>query len=141
MYRMLLRPLFHSPKRATATLALMAALSAGALAQSVTDEFPTAAVRFLNEELPQMDNAVKERDRDYFEQAMGRMIAFSGEWGFKTASNPALASYSMCTDAVNDFVIVGLCRLMPNGSECEPGLAPKFDANLKRCREVAASKR
>ncbi|WP_256735141.1 hypothetical protein [Variovorax sp. dw_954] len=101
-------------------------------------DFPGATMRFLNAELPQMEVAVKERDRDYFEQAMGRIMAFSEAWGFKTTANPALAQYATCTDAVNDFVIVGLCRVMPKASECEPGLAPKFDANLQRCRDLAS---
>jgi len=135
------RSFFHPAARPLAALAFLAALVPGAQAQATVDEFPAAAVRFLGNELPQMEIAVKERDRDYFEQAMGRMIEFSGAWGFKTAANPALAPYSMCTDAVNEFVIVGLCRVMPKGSECEPGMAAKFDGNLQRCREAAAAKR
>ncbi|MEJ8855253.1 hypothetical protein WKW79_11775 [Variovorax robiniae] len=137
---MALRNFLQPAARTLAALALMAAFASGAQAQATADEFPAAAVRFLDNELPQMDNAVKERDRDYFEQAMGRMIEFSGVWGFKTAANPELARYSMCTDAVNEFVIVGLCRVMPKGSECEPGLAAKFDGNLQRCREAATKR-
>ncbi|MEJ8845963.1 hypothetical protein [Variovorax rhizosphaerae] len=137
MQRMPIRNLFHSAAHSIAALALMGALAPGAQAQSPVDGFPAAAVRFLDNELPQMDNAVKERDRDYFEQAMGRMIEFSSAWGFKTSANPDLARYSMCTDAVNEFVIVGLCRVMPKGSECEPGMGAKFDANLQRCRDAA----
>lgn len=111
---------------------------AAASAQAPASEFPVAAIGFLNEELPRMETAVSEKDRDYFEAAMGRTLDFSEQWGFKTTANPALAPYRMCTDAVSDFVIVGLCRLMPSGDECEPGLAPRFTDNLKRCREVAA---
>jgi hypothetical protein len=101
-------------------------------------EFPRAAIGFLNEELPRMDGAVTERDRDYFEDAMGRMLDFSQQWGFKSADNPALARYTTCTEAVSDFLVVGLCRIIPNGDVCEPRLAPRFDSNLKRCRELAS---
>lgn len=119
-------------------LALWLALaSVGASAQQDTNQFPAAAVRFLDGELPRMEVAVKERDRDYFEEAMGRTVAFSEDWGFKTHANPALASYRSCTEAVSDFVIVGLCRLMPNGSECDAMLPNRFDANLRQCRQAA----
>ncbi|MET0210550.1 MAG: hypothetical protein ABW220_16000 [Burkholderiaceae bacterium] len=125
--------------RALVALTCGATLLADAVAQpSAADQFPQAAMNFLNTELPQMENAVAERDRDYFEAAMGRTVEFSESWGFKTRANPALARYPMCTDAVSDFVIVGLCRLMKNGDVCEPGLAPRFDANLKRCKEMAS---
>jgi len=110
---------------------------AGAAAQSDPAQYPVAATAFLDEELPKMATAVAERDRDYFEAAMGRIVAFSEDWGFKSHANPALAGYRMCTDAVSDFVIVGLCKLMPNGSECEPGLAPRFEANRQQCRQAA----
>ncbi|MBC7394759.1 MULTISPECIES: hypothetical protein [unclassified Variovorax] len=101
-------------------------------------EFPRAAMGFLNEELPKMEGAVSERDRDYFEDAMGRMLDFSQQWGFKSTDNPALTRYATCTEAVSDFLVVGLCRLIPNGDVCEPRLAPRFDSNLKRCRELAS---
>lgn len=110
---------------------------AGAAAQSDPAQYPAAATGFLDEELPKMTAAVAERDRDYFEAAMGRIVSFSEDWGFKSHANPALAGYRMCTDAVSDFVIVGLCKLMPNGSECEPGLAPRFEANRQQCRQAA----
>lgn len=121
-------------------LPMLACLPAGmALAQPLpVDQFPAAAMSFLNAELPQMEAAVAARDRDYFEAAMGRTLDFSDGWGFKTRANPALARYSGCTEALSDFTIVGLCRLMPKADACEPGLAPRFDANLKRCRELAA---
>ncbi len=109
-----------------------------AAAQPAAERFPAAAVRFLDGELPQMEAAVAARDRDYFEQAMGRTVEFSETWGFKTRANPALARHAMCTDAVSDFAIVGLCRIAPSLDGCEPGLAAKFDANLRRCRELAA---
>ncbi|RZI73613.1 MAG: hypothetical protein EOP80_11875 [Variovorax sp.] len=123
-------------------LPMLACLPAGmALAQPLpVDQFPVAAMSFLNAEMPQMEAAVAARDRDYFEAAMGRTLDFSDGWGFKTRANPALARYAACTEALSDFTIVGLCRLMPKADGCEPGLAPRFDANLKRCRDLAAGR-
>lgn len=109
-------------------------------AQAPTSEFPVAATGFLNEELPRMETAVAERDRDYFEESMGRAMSFSEQWGFKTQANPALARYKPCTDAVSDYIVVGLCRLIPSGDVCEPGLAPRFNGNLKLCRDMAAGR-
>ena len=125
------------PVRLRLVLATAALACAGAVAQTDPAQYPAAATRFLDAELPKMEVAVAERDRDYFEAAMGRTVAFSEDWGFKSRANPALAGYRTCTDAVSDFVLVGLCRLMPNGSECEPGLASRFDANLRQCRQAA----
>lgn len=125
------------PSRALRRLLALAAFAAGSAAAQDTAQFPLAAMRFLDGELPRMDVAVKERDRDYFEEAMGRTVAFSEDWGFKTHANLALAPYRGCTEAVSDFVIVGLCRLMPNGSECDAMLASRFDANLRQCRQAA----
>ncbi len=110
MHRMPLRrktSFIQIAARAVATLAFGAVLCVAAQAQPVPSDFPGETMRFLNAELPQMEVAVKERDRDYFEQAMRRIMAFSEAWGFKTTANPALAQYATCTDAVNDFVIVG----------------------------------
>lgn len=118
-------------------LAAFAALAGTAAAQEAA-QFPSAAVRFLDGELPRMEIAVKERDRDYFEEAMARTVMFSEDWGFKAHANPALAPYRSCTEAVSDFVIVGLCRLMPNGSECDAQLATRFDGNLRQCRQAAS---
>ncbi|MGJ7485347.1 hypothetical protein ACSFA2_08815 [Variovorax sp. LT2P21] len=125
------------PLRALRRLLALAAFAAGGAAAQDAAQFPAAAVRFLDGELPRMENAVKERDRDYFEEAMGRTVVFSEDWGFKTHANPALAPYRTCTEAVSDVVIVGLCRLMPNGSECDAMLASRFDANLRQCRQAA----
>ena len=78
------------PFAALAIAPLLLALSvSGAHAQDAR-EFPGAAMRFLNVELPQMENAIKERDRDYFEDAMSRMLDFSDQWGFKVRDNPQL---------------------------------------------------
>ena len=133
-----LRPrIFLSSARVVAPLLLLFAASA-AMSQQDANQFPTAAMGFLGEELPKMETAITERDRDYFEDAMARMLDFSDSWGFKTQDNPALARYPMCTEAVSDFLAVGMCRIMTNSDACEPGLAQRFDANLKKCRELAA---
>lgn len=133
------RSLFRRPVVLLLLIPCMAMLAAGAAAQTgPAGQFPGAATAFLNAELPQMEAAVAARDRDYFEAAMGRALDFSDQWGFKARANPALQRYASCTEAVSDFTIVGLCRLMPNADACEPGLAPRFDANLRQCRELAA---
>jgi len=44
----------------------------------------------------------------------------------------------MCTDAVSDFLVVGMCRIMTTSSACEPGMAAKFNTNLQQCRDLAA---
>ena len=104
------------------------------------ERYPAAAMAFLNQELPEMEAAVSARDRDYFEQAMARTVDFSQAWGFKVQANPALAPYRACTDAISDFTIVGLCRIAPSLSGCEPGLVPQFNANVDRCRALAAAR-
>lgn len=119
------------------SLALVAPL---ALAQAPASEFPLAATGFLNEELPRMEKAVADRDRDFFEESMGRAMSFSEQWGFKVQANPALARYKPCTEAVADYIVVGLCRLIPSGDICLPELAPRFNGNVKSCRDMAASR-
>ncbi|GAA4333682.1 hypothetical protein GCM10023165_08980 [Variovorax defluvii] len=106
--------------------------------QEAAQRFPEAAMNFLGAELPQMEAAIAARDRDYFEEAMGRMLDFSERWGFKSQDNPALGRYSACTAAVSDFLPVGMCRIMTTSNACDPGLAASFDANLRKCRELAA---
>jgi len=117
-------------------LALAASL---ATAQQDPSGFPLDSVGYLNEELPRMEAAIAAKDRSFFHGAMVRTVAFSERWGFKSKANPELAAYSMCTAAVMDYAVVGMCRLAPS-EECEPGLASRFDANVQRCREVAARK-
>lgn len=117
-------------------LLALAASSAGAQVQA--DDFPAAAMRFLDAELPAMETAVAEKDRDYFEDAMGRMLDFSDVWGFKTQANPALARYPMCTEAVSDFLVVGLCRFKLSADTCQPLLISTFNTNLKACRDLAS---
>jgi len=125
-----------STARAVAPL-LLALFAVGAAAQQDPREFPGAAMRFLNVELPQMENAIQERDRDYFENAMSRMLDFSDQWGFKVRDNPQLARYPMCTEVVSDFLVVGMCRIMTTASTCEPGMQQRFNTNLQKCKELA----
>ena len=101
---------------------------------------PAAAMRFLDDELPRMEAAVRADDRDFFEGATARMVAFSEDWDFKTRTNPDLAPYAACTTAVSDYVVVGLCRLVPTSPVCEPGLATLFARNVERCRQAAMAR-
>jgi len=138
---------FHRTSRNRATTKVLRTLAALPLvlaaslatAQQDLSAFPLDAVGYLNEELPRMEAAVAAKDRSFFHGAMVRTLEFSERWGFKSKANPELAAYSMCTAAVMDYAVVGMCRLTPS-DECEPGLASRFDANLQRCREVAAKK-
>lgn len=121
-------------------MALAGLGSADVIAQSAREDaalFPAAAVRFLDSELPLMEAAIKDRDRDFFEESMARTVSFSEDWGFKARANPDLAPYQACTDAVSDYVVVGLCRLMPASSACDPALATHFDASVRSCRAAA----
>ena len=120
-----------------APLALAASIASAQLDPSA---FPLDSVGYLNEELPRMEAAIAARDRSFFQGAMARTVQFSERWGFKAQANPDLAKYPMCTDAVMDYVVVGMCKLTPGDEVCEPGLAPRFDANVKQCRELAAQK-
>ncbi|MFM9924908.1 hypothetical protein VLK31_18085 [Variovorax sp. H27-G14] len=110
-----------------------------ACAQQNPADFPLDSVGYLNEELPRMEAAIAAKDRSFFQGAMARTVQFSERWGFKVTANPDLAAYPMCTAAVMDYAVVGMCRLVPS-DECEPGLASRLDANVKRCREVAVKK-
>jgi len=134
----LLRPRLPSTLARIAAPLLLALAATGVGAQVDANRFPAAAMSFLGGELPAMESAIAARDRDYFEDAMGRMLGFSDSWGFKTRDNPALARFPMCTDAVSDFLVVGMCRIMTTSSACEPGMAAKFNTNLQQCRDLAA---
>lgn len=138
-HRTSLRPALASLLRTFAVLPLVLAASAAAAQQNPAD-FPLESVGYLNEELPRMAAAIAAKDRSFFHGAMARTVDFSDRWGFKSQANPELAKYPMCTEAVMDYVIVGMCKLNPAGDECEPGLAPRFDANVQRCRELAAKR-
>lgn len=133
------------PKRLRAAAAVAIALAALALqpahAQLPPQDpalFPSAAMRFLDDEMPRMEAAVRAGDRDFFEGATERMVAFSEDWDFKAHANPDLAPYAACTTAVSDLVVVGLCRLVPGSPVCEPGLAAQFTRNVAQCRQAAA---
>ena len=135
----------HRPSTRSALLRSLAALplvlaASIAVAQQDPQAFPLDSVGYLNEELPRMEAAIAARDRSFFHGAMTRTVQFSERWGFKVKANPDLAAYPMCTSAVMDYVVVGMCKLTPGDEACEPGLAPRFDANVKQCREVAARK-
>ena len=132
------RSALTSALRAFAALPLVLAASL-ATAQQEPSSFPLDSVGYLNEELPRMEAAIAAKDRSFFHGAMVRTVQFSERWGFKVKANPDLAAYPMCTSAVMDYVVVGMCRLAPS-DECEPGLASRFDANVQRCREAAAKK-
>lgn len=129
-----------SLRRAVAVLPLVLAASLATAQQEPPSAFPQDAVGYLNEELPRMEAAIAARDRSFFHGAMARTVQFSERWGFKAQANPELARYAMCTDAVMDYAVVGMCKLNPSGDGCEPGLAPRFEANVQRCRELAARK-
>ena len=130
--------LLAASARSIAPFLLTVAATGAAAQQQDADRFPAAAMGFLGTELPAMDAAVANKDRDYFEDAMGRMLDFSDRWGFKSQGNPALGRYPMCTEAVSDFLVVGMCRIMTTADACEPALASRFDANLRKCRELAS---
>ena len=118
---------------------LVAALLAAApwaSAQQDPSQFPAAATRFLDGEMSAMEAAVRSGDRAYFHDAMARMVDFADAWGFKSHTNPELARYPMCTGAVQDFLVVGLCRITPNGEDCTPMLASGFERNLRACRDA-----
>ena len=99
--------------RTLAALPLVLAASV-AIAQQNPADFPLDAVGYLNEELPRMDAAIAAKDRSFFHGAMVRTVQFSERWGFKVTANPDLAAYPMCTAAVMDYAVVGMCRLAPS---------------------------
>ncbi len=116
---------------------LAACSSAAGLAQDLRS-YPASTVKFLDVELPLMDAAVAAKDRAYFSGSNARVQAFLDGWGLK--SNPvAIEAFPACTDAVTDFQIVGLCRISPPGTICEPAtFIPKFEKNLALCRSAAS---
>jgi hypothetical protein len=128
-----------SVMRTLAAFSLVFAASMATAQQNPAD-FPLDSVGYLNEELPRMEAAIAAKDRSFFHDAMARTVEFSDRWGFKVKANPDLAAYPMCTAAVMDYVVVGMCKLTPGDDACEPGLAARFDSNVKRCREIAARK-
>ena len=140
LHRLTTRFLPSSLLRTLVAAPLVLAASLAAAQQEPPSAFPLDATGYLNEELPRMEAAIAARDRSFFHGAMVRTVQFSERWGFKVKANPDLAAYPMCTSAVMDYVVVGMCRLTPGDEACEPGLGPRFDANVQRCREMAARK-
>lgn len=118
---------------------LAALLCTTASAHGPVSSFPRAAIAFLDVELPAMNAAVERKDRFYFGGANERMGKFLEGWGLKSNSI-VLEAYPMCTDAVTDFLIVGLCRISPPGTICvRETFFPKFEKNLAQCRRAAGS--
>ncbi|WP_225784777.1 hypothetical protein [Xenophilus sp. Marseille-Q4582] len=115
----------------------MALAVSSASAQADPAAFPAEASRFVETEWPAMSAAVAARDRSYFEGAMARTVDLAERWGFKTRANAALAPYEACTQAVSDLVVVGLCQLTPQASECTPHLASGFERHRAQCRALA----
>ncbi|VXB45307.1 conserved hypothetical protein [Massilia sp. 9I] len=110
-----------------------------ALADGQPDSFPAATVALLERELPQMDKAVASQDRNWFGPALERVQGFLTEW--QQRQGPAvLDRHPACTEAVTDFLIVGLCKISPPGSICEPEtFFPKAERHIAQCRAEAAS--
>ncbi|MBV6322938.1 hypothetical protein [Duganella violaceipulchra] len=111
-------------------IALCSACSAFAADQS---QFATEAVAFLDAELPQMDQAVANKDRSYFGPAHARVQAFFESWN--SLHSDALERYPSCAHAMSDFLIVGLCKLSRPGTLCEiETFFPKVDKDIEQCR-------
>jgi hypothetical protein len=97
-----------------------------------SNDFVHSADRFLNAEIPKMEAAVVAKDRVYFSAGLARVQTFVGEHATELEKSPA------CTSAVTDFLIVGLCRISPPGSICDPStFIPKWEANAAECRAIA----
>jgi hypothetical protein len=109
------------------------------LADDQSETFPSATVMLLDRELPKMNKAVEEKDRTYFGPALERVQAFLGSWE-KRQGISVLERNVACTEAVTDFLIVGLCKISPPGSICEPAtFFPKVKRNIEQCRAMAAT--
>lgn len=109
-----------------------------ALAQDQSETFPSGSVALLDRELPQMNKAVAEKDRTYFGPALERVQEFLGSWE-KREGSFAIKRYTACTDAVTDFLIVGLCKIPSRDPICEPTtFFPKAERNIAQCRAMAA---
>jgi hypothetical protein len=101
--------------------------------------FPLGTVALLDRELPQMNKAVAEKDRAYFGPALDRVQAFLASWEEREVAT-VLERNTACTDAATDFLIVGLCKISPSGSICEPAaFFPKVERNIQQCRVLAAT--
>ncbi len=110
-------------------------LSANAIAGNNHPSFPAAATQFIDSEMPAMEVAVAAKDRTYFSGATDRMNAFLKEWNAFAPGNSLLEKYPACSAAVTDFVIVGLCKISPPDTICEPKtFIPEFEKNRADCR-------
>jgi hypothetical protein len=106
-----------------ALVALMLLCPLTSLANGQSDTFASGTVALLERELPQINKAVAEKDRTYFGPALQRVLELN----------------KACTDAATDFLIVGLCKISPPGSICEPTtFFPKTERNIQQCRALAA---
>jgi hypothetical protein len=115
-------------------LTLLIATFFGACPEVQASDFIITADRFLTVEVAKMEAAVTAKDRKYFDSGLERVKIFVEEnWADLEKSPP-------CTNAITDFLIVGLCQISPPGSICEPKtFIPKFEANLAMCRAAAKS--
>lgn len=121
-----------------ALTALMLLCPLTALANGQSDTFPSRTVALLERELPQMNKAVAEKDRTYFGPALQRVQEFLSSWEGRQGDD-MLELNKACTDAATDFLIVGLCKISPPGSICEPAtFFPKTERNIQQCRALAA---
>jgi hypothetical protein len=67
---------------------------------------------------------------------LGRVQAFLTPWNSRGGA--ALARYQVCTDAVTDYLIAGLCRISEPGTLCEPKtFLPRVASSIGACRELA----
>lgn len=137
IFRMTFPPFFRSSSGASCLAAALLVGVTAAHAQADVRDFPAAALRLLQAEQAAIDRAVAERDRDQFEVSMGRTLAFTEAWDFKSHANPALAPYIACTEAIADLHVVGLCRMLPAAEGCQPSPAPRLADNINRCRQLA----
>jgi len=120
-----------------ALVALMLLYPLTLLANGQSDRFASGTVALLERELPQMNKAVAEKDRTYFGPALQRVQEFLSSWGGRQGEG-VLELNKACTDAATDFLIVGLCKISPPGSTCEPTtFFPKTERNIQQCRALA----
>lgn len=117
---------------------LAVSFAGGVLAQEPGERYPAAAATFLATELPAMERAVVEKDRSYFPPALARVQTFFQAWTPPSRGTGAMDKYPVCTLAVSDFLIAGLCRMSEPGKLCEPStFLPKVDASIAACRQLA----
>lgn len=108
------------------------------VAQNDSAEYPAAVISFLDTELPKMERAISSEDRSFFGPSLERWQAFLKSWGYGSGRSGVIDSYPMCTDAITDYLIVGLCRISPPNTICDPAtFIPRFEKNLQACRAIA----